>query len=101
MPWKIIEHGPQIWILFQTEAEELFLDVRCQRGFTELPTLIRLSPEECLEYRALGRVAVDYLGNKVMFWPQRYEYRNVSPQFEKEEKQAVDNWKAEHPGQYL
>lgn len=101
MPWKIIDYGPQIWILYQTEAGELFLDVRCQRGFGEMPTLIQLSPEECLEYKTLGRVAVDYLGNKVIWWCAQYQGRNVSPQFQEEQAQAWEDWKAEHPGQHL
>lgn len=101
MPWKIIDHGPQIWQLYQDEEQRLFLSVRCQKGFTEFDTLLQLSSEECLELKALGRVAVDYLGEKVGYWPDRYQNRNVAQQFAAEEKQAVKAWLAAHPGQFL
>ena len=101
MSWKIIEHGPQIWQLYQSEEGELFLSVRCQNGFMDFDTMLRLSPEECLEYKVLGRVAVDYLGNKVSYWAAQYQDRNVAQQFAAEERQAVKAWLDAHPGQFL
>lgn len=101
MPWKIIEHGPQLWQLYQNDEQELFLSVRCQSGFMEFETLLQLSPQECLEHRALGRLAVDYLGNKVAYWPDRYQDRNVARQFGSEARQAVEAWRAAHGGQFL
>ncbi|HEX8465257.1 MAG TPA: hypothetical protein VF627_11625 [Abditibacterium sp.] len=101
MTWEIIDYGPQIWQLYQDEAQNLFLCVRCQSGFMEFDTLLQLSPEEGLEWKALGRVAVDYLGNKVSYWPNRYQERNVAVQFESEHRQAVRDWLDAHPGQFL
>ena len=101
MPWKIIDHGPQIWQLYQNEQEELFLSVRCERGFMGFTTLLQLSPEECLEFKVLGHVAVDYLGQKVSYWAFNYQDRNVFEQFQKQERVAIDEWLAAHPGQYL
>lgn len=101
MFWQIIDYGPQVWQLYRDENQELFLSVRCQSGFMEFDTLLRLSPQECLEYQALGRVAVDYLGSKVSYWAEQYQERDVAAQFEAERQQAVEAWRAAHPGQFL
>lgn len=99
--WKIIDYGPQLWQLYQDEEQNLFLAVRCQSGFAEFDLVLQLSPQECLEFRALGRVAVDYLGNKVSYWPDQYQDRNVAQQFKTAERQAVAAWQSAHPGQFL
>jgi hypothetical protein len=69
------DHGPHSWFLLQ-DAESFMLAVRCSRGPADFELLIRLTPDEEREYRALGTVYLHYLAARVDHWSGEYEARH-------------------------
>lgn len=93
MKLEVADHAPHAWF-FLRGGEDYYLDVNCEQGAVGFSLLIKLTDEEAEEYRALGRVFLDYLAAKVAYWPARYGDRDLSSGLQAEVTDAVANFRS-------
>jgi hypothetical protein len=94
MTLHVADHHPAAWFLLRDGENpppdgDYYLDVNCNRGAVGFSVLVKLSEAEREEYRALGRVFVDYLAARISYWADHYRERNLSASLENEVTEAV------------
>jgi hypothetical protein len=92
MQLQVADHAPHAWFSLRG-GEDYYLDVNCDQGAVGFSRLIKLTDEEAEEYRALGRVFLDYLAARVAYWPARYRDRDLSSSLQAEVTEAVANFR--------
>ena len=50
----------------------------CEQSATSFPIMVRLTPDEYVEYHALGWTFFQYLAEKINYWASTYSARRVS-----------------------
>jgi hypothetical protein len=89
---RVVAHGPHAWFLLQ-DAEGYILAARCSRGAADFELLIRLTPEETREYRALGLLFLNYMAARVDYWSGDYLHRHERASGQAVNR-AIADWQA-------
>jgi hypothetical protein len=55
-----------------------YLYVMCEQSAASFPIMVRLTPDEYLEYHALGWTFLQYMAEKINHWASTYSARRVS-----------------------
>jgi hypothetical protein len=55
-----------------------YLYVNCEQSAASFPIMIQLTPEEYVEYHALGWTFLQYMAEKINHWASTYSARRVS-----------------------
>lgn len=77
-PLILCRQEPGRWLLCQeSNTNALYLLAVCEQSATSFLLLIELEAGECEEYRALGNTFLNYLAEKVAYWPSRYRERAI------------------------
>jgi hypothetical protein len=50
----------------------------CEQSATSFPIMVRLTPDEYVEYHALGWTFLQYMAEKINYWASTYSARRVS-----------------------
>src|SRR5215212_3713883 len=93
MKLHVVDHHPAAWFLLHEgkppEENHYYLDVNCGEGPAGFSLLIGLSDAEHEEYRALGRVFVEYLAAKISYGWKDYGERDLGSSLQAEVSDAV------------
>ncbi|HEX8245117.1 MAG TPA: hypothetical protein VF541_16520 [Longimicrobium sp.] len=94
MTLHVADHHPAAWFLLRDSENpppdgDYYLDVNCDRGAVGFSVLVKLSEAEREEYRALGRVFIEYLAARISHWADHYRDRNLSASLGNEVTEAV------------
>lgn len=69
---------PGRWLLCQdNETKALYLLSVCEQSAAVFLLLLELDATENEEYRALGMTFLNYLAEKVAYWPSRFRTRAI------------------------
>ena len=60
------------------DGDAHYLYVNCEQSAASFPIMIQLTPEEYLEYHALGWTFLQYMAEKINHWASTYSARRVS-----------------------
>jgi hypothetical protein len=60
------------------DGDAHYLYVNCEQSAASLPIVVQLTPEEYVEYHALGWSFLQYMAEKINHWPSTYSARRVS-----------------------
>jgi|HubBroStandDraft_6_1064221.scaffolds.fasta_scaffold282172_2 hypothetical protein len=67
----------RFWHLLVDDSA-LYLCVMCEQSATSFPIMVRLTPDEYVEYHALGWTFLQYMAEKINYWASTYSARRVS-----------------------
>ena len=84
-PWVL---SPGIWHYLE-DGESSFLYVNCEQSAAGYSLMIRLNDEEKTEYHGLGWTFLQYLAEKMNYWPSRYSERRVAASVQLAAEQAI------------
>jgi hypothetical protein len=59
-----------------------YLYVICEQSATSFPIMVRLTPDEYVEYHALGWTFLQYMAEKINYWVSTYWARRVSKELQ-------------------
>lgn len=90
---KVIDHEPHAWFLLE-ESGRRYFDARVTRSAADWTVFIEMSPQECREYHAMGRLFLKYLAARIPNFVEEYAARDLTRQMEGEVLRAVTTWKA-------
>jgi len=93
MKLDVIDHQPHAWFLLR-DGDDHYLDVNCSHGPVGFSLLVKLSAAEHEEYRALGRVFIDYLAARVAYWWSDYKERDLGSSLQAEVSDAVTRFRS-------
>lgn len=71
----LLEH--QLWHLL-VDGSAHYLYVNCEQSAASFPIMVQLTPEEYVEYHALGWTFLQYMAEKINYWASTYSGRRVS-----------------------
>ena len=74
-PPELLEY--QFWHLL-IDGSAHYLYVNCEQSAASFPIMVQLTPEEYVEYHALGWTFLQYMADKINHWPSNYSTRRVS-----------------------
>jgi hypothetical protein len=102
MTLHVVDHHPAAWFLLrggehEPPGGEYYLDVNCDRGAAGFSVLVKLSEAEREEYRALGRVFIEYLAARIAYWADHYRDRDLSAGLGAEVSDAVARFRGGSP----
>ena len=96
---KVVDHEPHSWFLFE-ENHSLLLDVNCNHSAFGYTYMIKLSPEETIEYKALGNEYLNKLANDIQYSApilknsnSIHKGRDVSQKYSKKSLAAITKWR--------
>lgn len=90
---RVVDHEPQVWFLME-EAGRYYFDARVTRSAAEWSISIELTPTECREYRAIGRLYLSYLAARIHNFSEEYSTRDCSRELETKLMLAIQEWRA-------
>ena len=67
----------QFWHLLVDRSAH-YLYVYCDQSAASFPIMVQLTPEEYVEYHALGWTFLQYMAEKINYWASTYSARRVS-----------------------
>lgn len=88
---NVVLSKPGLWYLLKQDDDYL-LDVHCEQSFVSFTITVALDQTEYEEFHALGRTFLDYLAEKINYWPRRYADRHLSQQLQTEVLEAIRRW---------
>jgi len=71
----------KLWHLLR-EGDTYFIYVYCEQSAAGFTVMVQLTPDEYAEYHALGWIFLQYLAEKINYWPTRYASRRVGSALE-------------------
>ena len=71
----------RLWHLL-VEGDAHYLWVNCEQSFVSFVIMVQLTPEEYVEYHALGWTFLQYMAEKINHWPKNYSSRRVSKELQ-------------------
>ncbi|HSU17691.1 hypothetical protein [Longimicrobium sp.] len=101
MKLHVIDHHPAAWFLLDEgkpgAENHYYLDVNCGEGAAGFSLLVQLSDAEREEYRALGRVFIEYLAAKIAYRWRDFSERDLESRLQAEVSDAVARFRSQ-PG---
>jgi hypothetical protein len=67
----------RFWHLL-VDGDAHYLYVYCEQSAASFPIMVQLTPEEYMEYHALGWTFLQYMAEKINHWASTYWARRVS-----------------------
>ena len=71
----------RFWHLLVDDSAH-YLYVLCEQSAASFPIMVRLTPDECVEYHALGWTFLQYMAEKINHWASTYSARRVSDELQ-------------------
>ena len=71
----------RFWHLL-AEGDTYYLYVNCEQSAASFPIMVQLTPEEYVEYHALGWTFLQYMAEKINYWSSTYRTRRVSDELQ-------------------
>ena len=71
----------RFWHLL-VDGDAYYLYVYCEQPAVGFTIMVQLTPEEYMEYHALGWTFLQYMAEKINYWPSTYSARRVSRELE-------------------
>jgi hypothetical protein len=64
------------------EGDAHYLYVICEQSAASFPIMVQLTPEEYVEYHALGWTFLQYMAEKINSWASTYSARRVTKELQ-------------------
>lgn len=98
MKLHVVDHHPAAWFLLDEgkphQENHYYLDVNCGEGPVGFSLLVELSEAEHEEYRALGRVFIEYLAARIAYRWRDYRERDLGSSLQAEVSDAVARFRS-------
>ena len=88
---RVVSHERGFWY-FLEKGNKCYLDVNCSLPLVDISILVELSAEECSEYQARGRKALQSFAMRISSSPKDYFGRNADERVQKEALDAIKEW---------
>jgi hypothetical protein len=92
---KLVIRTPQaglleyrFWHLLVDDSAH-YLYVICEQSAASFPIMVRLTPDEYMEYHALGWTFLQYMAEKIKYWAPTYSARRVSSELQAAAEAAI------------
>ena len=99
---KLVVRTPAPWLLeyrfwhLLVDGDAHYLYVNCEQSAASFPIMIQLTPEEYVEYHALGWTFLQYMAEKVNHWASNYSARRVSKELQAAAEAVIADATARH-----